>query len=94
MFESKAIAFVKQALRTHKKVLSETHKGLLKEDEQEHASNDQPVEFDEATEAALKIALHILRTMNKDGHARTLEQSKKMHVIFVCVLEERTVVAC
>lgn len=78
------MAFVKQFLKTRKKVLSETHKGLLNEDEKEDALYDQPVEFDDETsEAALKIALHILRTMNEDGHARTLEQSKKQHVVFV-----------
>ncbi|XP_070768781.1 NACHT, LRR and PYD domains-containing protein 3-like [Enoplosus armatus] len=71
VFESKVMAFVKQALRTHKKVL-----GLSEEDEHEDVINGQPVEFDdEADEAVLKIALHILRTMNKDEHADTLEQS-------------------
>ncbi|XP_067365677.1 NACHT, LRR and PYD domains-containing protein 3-like isoform X1 [Channa argus] len=76
VFESKTMAFVKQALKTHKEVLSETHKGLFDEDMQDDQVPDQPAEFDDDTsEAALKIALHILRTMNKEGHARTLEQS-------------------
>ncbi|XP_041798390.1 NACHT, LRR and PYD domains-containing protein 5-like isoform X3 [Chelmon rostratus] len=76
VFEYKAMAFVKQALTTHKKVLSTKHKGLFEEDEQEDTPDDQPVDFDDETnEAALKIALHILRTMNEDEHAHTLEQS-------------------
>ncbi|XP_044062900.1 NACHT, LRR and PYD domains-containing protein 3-like isoform X2 [Siniperca chuatsi] len=76
VFESKAMAFVKQALRTHQKVLSAKHKGLFEEDEQEDVIDGQPVEFDDETsEAALKIALHILRTMNEDEHAHILEQS-------------------
>lgn len=81
------MAFVKQALTTHKKVLSTKHKGLFEEDEQEDTPDDQPVDFDDETnEAALKIALHILRTMNEDEHAHTLEQSKTLHVTLrVCV---------
>lgn len=87
MFESKAINLLKQALKTHKKVLSAKHKGLFEEDEQDVILDDQQVESDgETSEAALKIALHILRTMNEDEHVRTLEQSKRLHVtILVCV---------
>ena len=87
MFESKVMAFVKQALVTHKKVLSENHKELFEEDEQEDVLDVQPVEFDDETsEAALKIALHILRAMKADEHANTLEQSKRLHVtLLVCV---------
>uniref|UniRef100_UPI0037E9AB96 NLR family CARD domain-containing protein 3-like isoform X1 n=2 Tax=Semicossyphus pulcher TaxID=241346 RepID=UPI0037E9AB96 len=74
MFESQTMAFVKQALRTHTKVLSA--KGLLKEDEQEDAPGDQVIKTDDETnEAALKIALHILRTMKENEHAHILEQS-------------------
>ncbi|XP_034729682.1 NACHT, LRR and PYD domains-containing protein 3-like isoform X2 [Etheostoma cragini] len=76
VFESKVMAFVKQALVTHKKVLSEKHKDLFDEDEQEYVLDDQPVEFDDETsEAALKIALHILRAMKADEHVLTLKQS-------------------
>ncbi|XP_032364745.1 NACHT, LRR and PYD domains-containing protein 3 [Etheostoma spectabile] len=76
VFESKVMAFVKQALVTHKKVLSEKHKDLFDEDEQEYVLDDQPVEFDDETsEAALKIALHILRAMRADDHVHTLKQS-------------------
>ncbi|KAM9353379.1 uncharacterized protein ABDE67_005752 [Symphorus nematophorus] len=76
VFESKAIAFLTEALRSHKKVLSAKQEGLFEEDNQEDALDDQPVECDKETnEAALKIALHILRTMKEDGHALTLEQS-------------------
>ncbi|XP_035862442.1 NACHT, LRR and PYD domains-containing protein 12-like isoform X4 [Sander lucioperca] len=76
VFESKVMAFVEQALITHKKVLSENHKELFEEDEQEDVLDDQPVEFDDETsEAALKIALHILRAMKADEHVHTLEQS-------------------
>ncbi|XP_073340925.1 NLR family CARD domain-containing protein 3-like isoform X5 [Pagrus major] len=75
-FESKAMALVKKALKTHKKVLSAKHKELLEEDKQEDVLDDQLVEIDEKTkEAALKIALHILTSMNEDEHAHTLEQS-------------------
>ena len=83
------MAFVRQALRSHTKVLSAKHEGLFEEDNQEDTLDDQPVQFDEETnEAALKIALHILRTMNEDEHARTLEQSKRLHVtvlLYVCL---------
>ncbi len=81
------MAFVKNALKTHKKVLSAQHKGLFEEAEQDFVLHDQQVEFDdEINEAALKIALHILRTMKEDEHAHTLEQSKRVHVtLLVCV---------
>ncbi|XP_042279039.1 NACHT, LRR and PYD domains-containing protein 12-like isoform X1 [Thunnus maccoyii] len=76
VFESKAVAIVKQAVKQHKKVLSTKHEGLFKEDEQEDEPPDSPVEFDDETsEAALKIALHVLRKMNEEEHAHTLEQS-------------------
>ncbi|KAI3361168.1 hypothetical protein L3Q82_012912 [Scortum barcoo] len=76
VFESKAMAFVKKALKTHQKVLSAKHQGLFVEDEQDVAHDDEQVESDDETkEAALKIALHILRTMNEDEHVRTLQQS-------------------
>nr|XP_046255503.1 NACHT, LRR and PYD domains-containing protein 5-like isoform X2 [Scatophagus argus] len=75
VFESKTIAFLKQALKPHRKVLSAE---LCEEDEQEDTLFDLPVEsnveVNEASEAALKIALHILRTMKKDKHAHMLEQ--------------------
>lgn len=80
------MAFVKTTLRTHKKVLSEKHKGLFEEEEQEDVLDDQPVECDvETSEAALKIALHILRAMHEDEHAHTLEQSKRRRVTLVSV---------
>uniref|UniRef100_A0A671VPG5 B30.2/SPRY domain-containing protein n=1 Tax=Sparus aurata TaxID=8175 RepID=A0A671VPG5_SPAAU len=75
-FESKAIALVKNALRSHTKVLSAKHKEMFEEDKQEDVLDDQPMEIDEETnEAALKFALHILRSMNEDEHAHTLERS-------------------
>ncbi|XP_044214902.1 NLR family CARD domain-containing protein 3-like isoform X2 [Thunnus albacares] len=75
-FESEAMACLKQALRAHKSVLSAKHKGLSEEDKQEDEHPDPPVEVDDDTsEAALKIALHVLRKMNKDEHAHALEQS-------------------
>ncbi|XP_078143527.1 NACHT, LRR and PYD domains-containing protein 3-like isoform X1 [Centroberyx gerrardi] len=75
VFETKAMAFLKQALRGHKKVLTEKHKELS-EEEQEEVDDDEPVESDaETNEAALKIALHILKTMNKNELADTLEQN-------------------
>ncbi|XP_051261352.1 NACHT, LRR and PYD domains-containing protein 3 isoform X2 [Dicentrarchus labrax] len=71
-FESKAVAFLRKALRTDKKVLSGKQKGLLQED----VLDGQLVESDnETNEAALKFALHILRTMNEDEQAHSLEQS-------------------
>ena len=81
-FESKAMALVKKALRSHTKVLSAKHKEMFEEDEQEAVLDDQPMEIDEETnEAALKFALHILRSMNEDEHAHTLERSKRrLHV--------------
>ncbi|XP_067456452.1 NLR family CARD domain-containing protein 3-like isoform X5 [Thunnus thynnus] len=76
VFESKAVAIVKRAVKQHKKILSTKHEGLFEEDEQEDEPPDSPVEFDDETrEAALKIALHVLRKMNEDEHAHTLEQS-------------------
>ncbi|CAK6981162.1 Hypothetical predicted protein [Scomber scombrus] len=76
VFETKAMAFLKQAVKVHKKVLSTKHEGLFEEDEQEDELTDPPVESDnETSEAALKIALHVLRTMKEDEHAHTLEQS-------------------
>uniref|UniRef100_A0A671VJ69 NACHT domain-containing protein n=1 Tax=Sparus aurata TaxID=8175 RepID=A0A671VJ69_SPAAU len=75
-FESKAMALVKEALRAHTKVLSAKHKEMFEEDKQEDVLDDQPMEIDEESkEAALKIALHILRSMNEDEHAHTLERS-------------------
>ncbi|XP_067456455.1 NLR family CARD domain-containing protein 3-like isoform X6 [Thunnus thynnus] len=75
VFESKTMAFLKQAVKAHKKVLSTKHEGLFKEDEQEDELPDPQVEFDDETnEAALKIALHVLRKMNEEEHAHTLEQ--------------------
>ncbi|XP_073340920.1 uncharacterized protein [Pagrus major] len=75
-FESKAVTLLKKALRTHKKVLSAKHKELFEEDKQVDVLDDQLVETDEETkEAALKIALHILRSMKEDEHAHTLERS-------------------
>ncbi|XP_036928904.1 NACHT, LRR and PYD domains-containing protein 3-like isoform X2 [Acanthopagrus latus] len=75
-FETKAMALVRKALRSHTKVLSAKHKEMSEEDEQEDVLDDQPMETDEETkEAALKIALHILRSMNEDEHAHTLERS-------------------
>ncbi|XP_074539889.1 NLR family CARD domain-containing protein 3-like [Halichoeres trimaculatus] len=68
VFEMKAMDYVKQALDEHKKILSETQ-GLLQEDKEDAQTND-----DEAKEAALKIALHILRNMEKDEQAHLLEQ--------------------
>ncbi|XP_026172412.1 NLR family CARD domain-containing protein 3-like isoform X2 [Mastacembelus armatus] len=74
-FEARTLAYVKRTLRTHKKVLSAEHKGLFGEDEQEDA-DDEPAETNTETgEAVLKIALHILRTLNEEGHAHTLEKS-------------------
>ena len=69
------MALVKKSLRSHTKVLSAKHKELFEED-------DQQMEIDEETkEAALKFALHILRSMNEDEHAHTLERSKRrLHV--------------
>ncbi|XP_067456456.1 NLR family CARD domain-containing protein 3-like isoform X7 [Thunnus thynnus] len=76
VFESKAMAFLKQAVKAHKKVLSTKHEGLFEEDEQEEELPDPLVESDDETnEAALKIALHVLRKMNEEEHAHTLEQS-------------------
>ena len=84
MFESEAVAIVKQAVKQHKKVLSTKHEGLFKEDEQEDELPDPLVESDDETrEAALKIALHVLRKMNEDEHAHTLEKSKRLHVILL-----------
>ncbi|XP_030249310.1 NLR family CARD domain-containing protein 3-like isoform X7 [Sparus aurata] len=75
-FESKAVALVRKALRSHTKVLSAKHKEMVEEDKQEDVRDDQPMEIDEETnEAALRIALHILRSMNEDEHAHTLERS-------------------
>ncbi|KAM7382848.1 hypothetical protein PAMP_002548 [Pampus punctatissimus] len=76
VFESKVLAFVKLALEKHRTVLSAKHKGRFEEDEQEDELPDLPVEYeDEASEAALKIALHVLRNMKEEEHAQTLEQS-------------------
>ncbi|KAM7421631.1 hypothetical protein PAMA_015672 [Pampus argenteus] len=76
VFESKALALVKLALQKHKKVLSAKHRGLFEEDEQEDEIPEMPVESeDETSEPALKIALHVLRNMNEEDHAQTLEQS-------------------
>ncbi|XP_044214904.1 NACHT, LRR and PYD domains-containing protein 3-like isoform X1 [Thunnus albacares] len=76
VFESKAVAIVKQAVKQHKKVLSTKHEGLFEEDEQVDELPDSPFEFDDETsEAALKIALRVLRKMNEEEHAHTLEQS-------------------
>ncbi|XP_067456467.1 NLR family CARD domain-containing protein 3-like isoform X16 [Thunnus thynnus] len=76
VFESEAVAFLKQAVKQHKKVLSTKHKGLFKEDEQEDKLPDPLVDFDDETsEAALKIALHVFRKMNEEEHAHTLEKS-------------------
>ncbi|GLD74363.1 protein NLRC3-like isoform X2 [Lates japonicus] len=49
----------------------DTLKVLKQEDEQEDVHETR----NEANEAALKIALHVLRTMNEEEHAQTLEQS-------------------
>ncbi|XP_061573795.1 NLR family CARD domain-containing protein 3-like isoform X2 [Cololabis saira] len=70
-FESKAMTFMNQALRKHTKVLSAKHKELFDGDEGEEELQDCD---DETSEAALKIALHVLRTMNEGEHVRTLEQ--------------------
>ncbi|XP_044214907.1 NACHT, LRR and PYD domains-containing protein 3-like [Thunnus albacares] len=76
VFETKAVAIVKQAVKQHKKVLSTKHEGLFEEDEQVDELPDSPFEFDDETsEAALKIALRVLRKMNEEEHAHTLEQS-------------------
>ncbi|XP_078143534.1 NACHT, LRR and PYD domains-containing protein 3-like isoform X2 [Centroberyx gerrardi] len=76
VFQSKAITFLKQALRRHTKALTAEHKGLFEEEEEEEMVDDELVESDaEASEGALKIALHVLRTMNEDGLAYMLEQS-------------------
>ncbi|KAM3615040.1 uncharacterized protein V6R79_022592 [Siganus canaliculatus] len=75
-FESKTITFVKQIVRAQRKVLSGAHEDLFEEEEQDDATDDPQSEVhNETREAALKIAIHVLRTMNEDGHARTLEQS-------------------
>ncbi|XP_030604795.1 NACHT, LRR and PYD domains-containing protein 3-like isoform X2 [Archocentrus centrarchus] len=67
--------FVKKALKIHKTVLSAKHKGLFEEDKQEDVVDGALKSDDETNEAALKIALHILRTMNQDEDANTLEQN-------------------
>uniref|UniRef100_A0A4W6BSE2 B30.2/SPRY domain-containing protein n=1 Tax=Lates calcarifer TaxID=8187 RepID=A0A4W6BSE2_LATCA len=67
LFESKVTDLVKQALMVHEKVLSTPQQGLS--DEDVHKTRN------EANEAALKIALYVLRTMNEEERARTLEQS-------------------
>ncbi|XP_062278008.1 NACHT, LRR and PYD domains-containing protein 3-like isoform X4 [Scomber scombrus] len=74
VFESKAVAFLKKAVKANKKVLSTKPEGLFEEDEQEDELTDPPVDA-ETREAALKIALHVLRDMKEDEHAHTLEQS-------------------
>lgn len=66
---------VKKSLKSHKKVLSTKQKGWFEEDE----PVDSPVAFDDETnEAALKVALHVLRTMNEDEYADALQQSKRL----------------
>ncbi|XP_060905473.1 NACHT, LRR and PYD domains-containing protein 3-like [Labrus mixtus] len=66
VFESQTMDFLKQALRTHEELFKEKQ-----EDEY-----DQQHEIDDETkEAAMKIALHVLRTMKQDEYAHTLEQS-------------------
>ena len=72
------MALVKKAVRSHMNVLSAKHKEMFEEDKQEDVLDDQLMAFDEETnEAALKFALHILRSMNEDEPAHTLEQSKR-----------------
>ncbi|TMS01294.1 NLR family CARD domain-containing protein 3 [Larimichthys crocea] len=72
VFESKMMDLVKKSLKSHKKVLSTKQKGWFEEDE----PVDSPVGFDDETnEAALKVALHVLRTMNEDEYADALQQS-------------------
>ncbi|XP_071764239.2 NLR family CARD domain-containing protein 3-like [Centroberyx gerrardi] len=76
VFQSKAITFLKQALRRYTKALTAGHKGLFEEEEEEEMVDDELVDSDaEANEGALKIALHVLRTMNEDGLAYVLQQS-------------------
>ncbi|GLD70664.1 uncharacterized protein AKAME5_002198200, partial [Lates japonicus] len=71
LFESKVTDLVKQALMVHEKVLPTPQQGLSDEDEQENVHKTR----NEANEAALKIAVYVLRTMNEKERAHTLEQS-------------------
>ncbi|XP_034534434.1 NACHT, LRR and PYD domains-containing protein 3-like [Notolabrus celidotus] len=66
VLEIKAMGYLRQALKATNKVLSEND--ALMEEEQEDDDDD-------AKEGALKIALHILRTMNREEQALRLEQS-------------------
>uniref|UniRef100_A0A3Q1FJM3 NACHT, LRR and PYD domains-containing protein 3-like n=2 Tax=Acanthochromis polyacanthus TaxID=80966 RepID=A0A3Q1FJM3_9TELE len=76
VFESNAVAFLNKALKTHKKVLPAKYKGLFEKDEQEDEAGEKLLECDsETSEAALRVILHILETMNHDEHPRILQQS-------------------
>lgn len=69
----------------HEKVLSTPQQGLS--DEDVHKTRN------EANEAALKIALYVLRTMNEEERARTLEQSKTVFCLTSLYLSEEFAVA-
>ncbi|XP_023126277.1 NACHT, LRR and PYD domains-containing protein 3-like [Amphiprion ocellaris] len=80
VFESEALAFLNKALKTHQKVLSGKHKRLFEKDEQEDEAGEKLLECDsETSEAALRVILYILETINHDEHPRILQRSHSFY---------------
>ncbi|XP_071028966.1 NACHT, LRR and PYD domains-containing protein 12-like [Oncorhynchus clarkii lewisi] len=87
LLEENIIRFVKNELKMFKRILSPELPEGFESQKQEVVDAEDEKQESSAREGALKITLHILRTMNQKELADTLEKSKSYELAVICQRE-------